>query len=54
MLGGIIVVKAEQWFEQKAFCARLMVGSLPIVFGGLTVALVDGTIYNNATGEAPA
>jgi hypothetical protein len=32
MLGGIIVVKAEQWFEQKAFCTRLMMGSLPIVW----------------------
>jgi hypothetical protein len=30
MLGGIIVVKAEQWFEQKAFGARLKVGSLSI------------------------
>jgi hypothetical protein len=30
--GGIIVVKAERWFEQKALCARLMVGSLPMVW----------------------
>jgi hypothetical protein len=52
MLGGIIVVNAEQWFEQKAFCTRLMVGSL-LIIDWPTVALVDGTIYNNATGEVP-
>jgi hypothetical protein len=32
MLGGIIVLKAEQWLEQKEFCTRLMMGSLPIVW----------------------
>jgi hypothetical protein len=31
-----------------------MAGEASQLFGGLTVARVDGTIYNNATGEAPA
>jgi hypothetical protein len=41
-------MKAERWFEQKAFCARSVVRRFPIVCCA-DVALVDRITYNDAT-----